>query len=94
VSDEFKALSDPNRRQILRVLGSGELNVGQIGEHLAISAATLSHHLTILKKADLIRMRREGTTLIYSLNTTVIQDVVATILDFLPDPQIQGQHES
>lgn len=93
MTEVLKALSDPNRRKILRLLGHGELNVGDIGHNFEVTPPTLSHHLNILKKADLVRVRRDGTQLIYSLNTTVMQDVAAAILDFIPKEQNQLKEE-
>lgn len=93
MTEVLKALSDPNRRKILRVLGHGEMNVGDIGLNFDFTPPTLSHHLSILKKADLVRVRREGTQLIYSLNTTVMQDVAAAILEIIPQEQVQLKQE-
>ncbi len=93
MTEVLKALSDPNRRKILRVLGSGELNAGDIGHNFDLTPPTLSHHLSVLKKADLIRVRRDGTQLIYSLNTTVMQDAAAAILDFIPQEKLQTKEE-
>lgn len=93
MTEVLKALSDPNRRKILRLLGHGELNAGDIGHNFDLTAPTLSHHLSILKKAELVRVRREGTQLIYSLNTTVMQDAAAAILDFIPQEQLKPQEE-
>jgi len=86
VTEAFKALSDPSRRQILRLLQRGEMNVGMIAEEFQFTAPTLSHHLSALKKADLVRVRREGQQLIYSLNTTVMQDVVASLMSLTESP--------
>lgn len=84
MSDAYKAIADPNRRKILRLLAEGELNAGEIGKSFDLTPPTLSHHLNILKAADLIRQRRDGTQLIYSLNTTVIQDFATAVLEFIP----------
>jgi len=72
----FKALSDPTRREILRLLGRGEMTAGTLAEKFEVSAPTMSHHFATLKEADLITSRREGTTIHYALNTTVMQDVL------------------
>ncbi|QYK53949.1 MAG: winged helix-turn-helix transcriptional regulator [Fimbriimonadaceae bacterium] len=93
MTEAFKALADPSRRQILRLLQKGEMNVGMIAEKFEFTAPTLSHHLNYLKKADLVRVRREGQQLIYSLNTTVVQDVVASLMSLtdsaIPNPEVQ-----
>lgn len=77
----FKALSDPTRRHILRLLRSGERSAGQLAEAFAISGPSMSHHFNVLKQADLVAVRREGQQLIYTLNTSVVDDVVAVLMD-------------
>jgi DNA-binding transcriptional ArsR family regulator len=77
----FKAMADPNRRRILKSLQKGSLAAGEIGEAFDFSAATLSHHLAILKAADLVRAERRGTSIMYSLNSTVLEDVSRLIMD-------------
>ena len=83
----FKALSDPTRRAVLRHLGHGELTAGAIASKFELAAPTVSHHLAALKEARLVKVRRDGTTLYYSLDTTVFQDVIALLFDFIaPKP--------
>lgn len=77
--DTFKALSDKTRRQILTLLRDGPLTVSEIGAHFDISGATLSHHLSILKQADLIVDNKKGKFIYYELNTTVLDDIVVWI---------------
>ena len=77
----FKALADPTRREILRLLNGGEMTAGQLAERFTISAPSMSHHFNVLKQADLISARREGQQIYYSLNTTVFQDLAAALLD-------------
>ena len=77
----FKALADPTRRKILKILASGERTAGQICEQFAISAPSMSHHFSILKQADLIIARRDGQQIFYAINTTVFQDVTAALFD-------------
>jgi len=79
----FKALADPTRRRILRLLNAGEMTAGQLTEHFDISAPSMSHHFNILKQADLIFARRSGQQIYYSLNTTVFQDVATVLLDLI-----------
>ncbi|HEY3782381.1 MAG TPA: autorepressor SdpR family transcription factor [Fimbriimonadaceae bacterium] len=83
----FKALADPTRRKILRLLSSGELTAGQLTSHFDISAPSMSHHFNILKNADLVFVRREGQQLYYSLNTTVFQDLMTVLLDIFSQPE-------
>ncbi|MBP1581397.1 MAG: winged helix-turn-helix transcriptional regulator [Oscillospiraceae bacterium] len=77
--DTFKALSDKTRREILTLLRDGPLSVGEIGAHFDISGATLSHHLTILRQADLISDSKKGKFIYYELNTTVLDDIIVWI---------------
>lgn len=79
----FAALSEPNRQKIINLLKKREMSVSEIGKNLDITMATLSHHLDILKKADLISGRRDGQQILYSLNLSVIQDVAEKIVKFL-----------
>ena len=76
----FAALSDPTRRGILSMLARGELSAGEIAEAFAITRPSISHHLSVLKGADLIESRREGQSLIYSIHTTVLEDALAGFL--------------
>ena len=83
LSQTFAALSDPNRQKILDLLKKKELSVGDIGQGLNITMATLSHHLDVLKRANLISGRREGQQIIYSLNLSVMEEVTEQIVKFL-----------
>ncbi len=80
----FKALSDPTRREILRLLGAKSLTVTEIGEHFSISQPAISRHLGVLRSAGLVSAERAGQTVVYSLDTTVFQDVVRALLDLAP----------
>jgi ArsR family transcriptional regulator len=89
--DVFKALSDPTRRQILRLLRDGSLTAGQLADSFDVSKASMSHHFSVLKSADLIRSERNGQQIVYSLNTTVLQDVTSLLLELLSaKPQRKG----
>jgi len=77
----FRALADPNRRRILALLKSGSRSAGEIAEEFPISMASLSHHYGVLKAADLIRSERRGQRIVYSLNTTVFEDVASSLAD-------------
>jgi DNA-binding transcriptional ArsR family regulator len=77
----FKALSDPTRREILRLLGRREMSVGEIVEKFAMSQPSISRHLAVLRSAGLVTARREGQNVVYGLDTTVMQDVVRALLD-------------
>ncbi|HVX10623.1 MAG TPA: autorepressor SdpR family transcription factor [Pirellulales bacterium] len=80
-NEVFKALADPTRREILRLLGHGEQSAGQLAERFDMSKPSMSHHFSVLKQADLVQSRREGQQIFYSLNTTVVQDVLTWLWD-------------
>ncbi|HQR09316.1 MAG TPA: autorepressor SdpR family transcription factor [Gemmatales bacterium] len=83
-NDAFKALADPTRRLILaRLRQEGELSAGVLAEQFDMTKPTMSHHFTVLKEAGLVKSRREGQQIFYSLNTTVIEDVVGLFLDLV-----------
>jgi DNA-binding transcriptional ArsR family regulator len=84
----FKALSDPTRRQILKLLQRGSRSAGQLSESFDITKGSLSHHFNVLKAAELVRTRRDGQQIIYSLNTSVFEDVAALLLElFATEPR-------
>lgn len=76
----FKALADPTRRQILKMLAEQELSAGDIAARFEISGPSMSHHFSVLKSAELIEGRRDGQQIIYSINTTAVQDLLATLI--------------
>lgn len=83
-SDLFKALADPTRRKILEMLAKeGDLSAGAIAAQFSISAPSVSHHLSALKNAGLVLDTRQGQSIVYSLNTTVFQDVIKWFYDIL-----------
>ena len=72
----FKALSDPTRRDILRLLRDGPLPAGEIAAHFAVSGATMSHHLAILREAGLILDDKRGIFIYYELNLSVVDEIL------------------
>ena len=78
----FNALSDETRRRILELLKKRDLSAGEIGEHFQITAPSLSHHLSVLKEAGLVSVRREGQQQIYSLNLSVFEEVAENLIKF------------
>ena len=75
-AETFKALSDPVRREILELLKKETLSAGEIGSHFDMTGATISYHLSILKKAELITETRQKNYIYYSLNTSVVEEVM------------------
>lgn len=82
-SQVFKALSDPSRRSMLERLRSGDLNAGELAEGLPMTKASVSHHLNLLKQAGLVRVRRQGQNQVYTLDTTVFQEAMQWLMNFL-----------
>ena len=80
-AETFKALSDPVRRDILQLLKQGSMSAGDIGSHFDMRGATVSYHLKILKKADLIWEKKEKNIIYYELNTSVLEDIMLWISD-------------
>ncbi len=79
--DTFKALSDPIRRDILTLLKKGSLSAGEIGSHFDMTGATISYHLSILKKADLIFENKQKNFIYYELNVSVVEEVMLWLAD-------------
>lgn len=75
----FKALSDPNRRKILQLLKEKDMHVNQLLEHFSITQASLSHHLEVLRKADLVISEKKGQFVWYSINTSVFEDFMGML---------------
>ena len=71
-AETFKALSDPVRRNILEMLKQGRMSAGDIGSHFDMTGATISYHLNILKKAQLVSEKKEKNFVFYELNTSVV----------------------
>lgn len=79
--DTFRALSDPTRREILHLLKKRSLSAGKIAEHFQMTGATVSHHLSVLKEAGLIRDRHEGKYIYYDLNQSVVEEIIGWLSD-------------
>jgi len=79
----FKALSDPTRREILRILSHGEKTAGELAEGFDMTKPSMSHHFAVLKEAGLITSRREGQQIWYRINSTVAQDVIAWVMELV-----------
>ncbi|AEA19585.1 Transcriptional repressor sdpR (plasmid) [Bacillus thuringiensis serovar chinensis CT-43] len=76
LNDLFKALADPTRRKILDLLKERDLTAGEIASHFNMSKPSISQHLNILKQSNLVKNRKEGKYVYYTLNTTVVQDIL------------------
>jgi DNA-binding transcriptional ArsR family regulator len=76
----FKALNDETRRNILEMLRKKEMTAGDIADKFNISKPSISHHLDILKRADLVTSEKKGQFVVYSLNTTIVDDIFKWII--------------
>lgn len=77
--ETFKALSDPTRREILHILRDGAKTAGEIGSHFAMTGATVSHHLSVLREAGLISDDKRGKWIYYELNLSVLDEITGWI---------------
>lgn len=84
-NETFRALADPTRREILGLLRQGEMTAGALAEKFDMTKPSMSHHFAVLKDADLITSRRDGQQIWYSLNTTVVQDLMAWAVHLIAD---------
>lgn len=80
--EAFRALADPTRRRILELLRSADLTAGELADHFDMTKPSISHHLNTLKAAGLVDAEREGHSIVYSLNTSVLQDLMSWFYTF------------
>lgn len=85
----FKALNDDTRREILEILRVNSLNAGEIADRFKISKPSISHHLDILKQADLIQFKKKGQFVIYSINLPAFEEVTNWFAMFKADSNIE-----
>ncbi len=78
----FRALADPSRREILKLLRKGPQTSGEIADHFETAWPTISRHLSVLRDARLILSARNGQQVVYELNTTVLEDIAEHVLDW------------
>ncbi len=80
INDVFRALGDPTRREILRMLRAKDMTAGEIGVRFPLAKSTLSGHFNVLKFAGLIVSERRGTTIVYRLNTSASEELLAAVI--------------
>jgi DNA-binding transcriptional ArsR family regulator len=80
VNSIFKALNDPTRREILKLLRKRDMTAGEIADAFNITKPSISHHLDLLKQANLVVAEKQGQFIYYSLNTTVIDDIMSWLV--------------
>jgi DNA-binding transcriptional ArsR family regulator len=90
----FKALADPTRREILRLLRNGSKSSGELAEHFPSAWATISRHLAVLREAELVTTERDRSSIVYELNTTVFQDALEHLLDWVQPRGSNGKRRS
>lgn len=78
----FKALNDASRREILEMLKDRDMTAGEIADQFQMSKPSISHHLDLLKQAELVTAVKEGQYIYYSLNTTVMDEVLKWVIQF------------
>ena len=81
-AETFKALSEPARREILLMLRDGKMSAGEISSHFEMTGATVSYHLSILKKADLVFENKQKNFVYYELNTSVFEEIMLWFAQF------------
>jgi len=86
-SNTFKALSDPTRREILSLLRKGPMTAGEIASHFPITAASISHHLSVLKESDLVWDEKKGKYIYYELNTSVVDEILSWVISLKGDDE-------
>ena len=82
INDVFEALSHPVRREVLSLLRRGPMSAGELAEHFDIAKPTLSVHFAKLRDADLVSVERRGTSLIYHLNMSILEEALSGFLSF------------
>jgi ArsR family transcriptional regulator len=90
----FKALNDPTRRRILELLRQGDMTAGEIADCFSISKPSISHHLDLLKQADLILSEKNGQFITYSLNTSVLDECLSWLMELAKHKRKGNQNET
>jgi ArsR family transcriptional regulator len=80
----FRALNDATRREILELLKDGDMTAGDIAGHFDMSKPSISHHLDLLRQADLVASVKKGQFVLYSLNLTVMDEIMVWFMQFKP----------
>jgi ArsR family transcriptional regulator, arsenate/arsenite/antimonite-responsive transcriptional repressor len=83
MNEVFQALSDPTRREILRLLQNSDMTAGDLADRFPLAKSTLSGHFNVLKQAGLIVAEKTGTTIVYSLNVSAVEQALAAVMNLL-----------
>jgi ArsR family transcriptional regulator, arsenate/arsenite/antimonite-responsive transcriptional repressor len=81
MSEVYKALADPTRRRIIQLLREKEMSAGDIADHFSLAKPTLSGHFAVLKTADLVATEKQGASVIYRLNLSVLEEALMALMD-------------
>ncbi len=81
VNRVYRALADPTRRRVLQLLRDGDMTAGDLAAQFDLSWPTMSGHFSVLREANLIQAERSGSTITYSLNTSVLEEAIGGLLD-------------
>lgn len=87
--ESLKAMSDKTRREILNMLKDGDMTAGDIAARFSMTQATVSHHLSVLKEGGLVTDRRDGKYIFYELSTSVIEEIMAWLIELKGVDQIE-----
>ncbi|WP_405117162.1 autorepressor SdpR family transcription factor [Paenibacillus sp. FSL K6-1217] len=94
MNESFKALADPTRRQILRLLREKDRTAGEIADFFNMTKPSISHHLNALKHAGLVQDERNGQFIVYSLDSTVLEEVLGWFLELTGTGTGKGSTDS
>jgi ArsR family transcriptional regulator len=83
MNEVFRALADPTRREVLRLLRSRDMTAGDIADRFPLARSTLSGHFAVLKQAGLIVAEKTGATIVYSLNASALDDALGAVMELL-----------
>lgn len=90
----FKALADPTRRQVLQLLKDGPMKAGQIAEHVSVAKPTLSDHLSLLRQAELVSSEKNGTSITYWINASVLEEALLAFAEMVDVPLSRGHSKN
>jgi ArsR family transcriptional regulator, arsenate/arsenite/antimonite-responsive transcriptional repressor len=89
--DIYKVLSDPTRREILRLLSNGPMSAGDIAAHFDLSKPTISGHLALLREADFVDITRQGNSLYYNLRMSIVEEATLYVFSYFNSLKRNGE---
>ena len=94
MNEIYRALADPTRRKILDLLRAKDVPAGELAAHFALAKPTLSGHFTILRQADLVQCSKQGTTITYRLNVSVLEEALMGLMNTFRLNEKESHHET